>query len=138
MADHLGIAVKPGDPIKADDFMKLVATVNALLSPRGGDGIDVQQVGGHIHASAIPPVNAYLAVATSNFAARSGTTPGTGTVDLYWFDGTNLAATGDSLADVVNVSTTTMTSGNSIDSGMYCWVYKDAFSTWYVAPLECS
>lgn len=132
------INVKPGDPIRAEQFMMLVNAVKALLGMRGGDGMSLSRAGGRILLSATPPVNAYLAVATSAFAARSGTTPGTGTVDLYWYDGTNITATGNSLANVVNVSTTTMTSGNSIDSGMYCWVVRDAFGTWYVSPLECT
>jgi hypothetical protein len=138
MADHLGIAVKPGDPVKAEDIMKLVAAVNALLSPRGGDGIDVRQVGGRIHMSAIPTVDKYLCKATSDFAAISGTTPGTGSADLYWYDGTDLAATGESMSNLVSASITTMTSGNSIDSGMWCFVFQDAFGTWYIAPNDCS
>jgi hypothetical protein len=137
MADILGIDVKPGDPIKADDIMKLIAAVNALLNLRGGDGIDLRQARGHIHISATPPVNAYLAKATSNFAPMTGTARVPGTVDLYWDDGTNISATGDSL-DVVSVSTTAMTSGNSIDSGMWCWATRDGFGTWFVAPLDCS
>jgi hypothetical protein len=138
MPDVTDIDVQPGDPIRAEQFMMLVDAVRELMSVRGGDGVNVRRAGGRIHLSAIPRVDSYLAVATSNFAARSSTTPGTGTVDLYWFDGSALAATGESLADVVNVSTTTMTSGNSIDSGMYCWVVQDAFGTWFISPLECS
>lgn len=137
MDDVADIKVKPGDPIRADQFMALVAAVQELRDIRGGNGIDVRRVGGRISISAIPESTGYLGVATSNFAARSGTTPGTGTVDLYWYDGTVLAATGKSV-NAVNVSSTTMTSGNSIDSGMYCWVAKDAYGTWYVSPLECS
>ena len=138
MTDATDIDVKPGDPIKAEQFMALVEAVRQLMDVRGGDGLNARRVGGRLHMAAIPWVDAYLAVATSNFAARSGTTPGTGTVDLYWFDGSAITATGDSLADVVNVSSTTMTSGNSIDTGMYCWVVQDAFGTWYISPLECS
>jgi hypothetical protein len=138
LIDATEIDVKPGDPIKAEHYMALIKAVRELMDVRGGDGTSVRRSGGRLQVSAIPRVDGYLAVATSAFAARSGTVPGTGTVDLYWFDGTNITATGDSLADVVNVSSTTMTSGNSIDSGMYCWVVQDAFGTWYASPLECS
>lgn len=131
------INVKPGDPIKAEQFMMLVQAVRDLLDMRAGRGVDIQRVGGHLTMSAVPQVTGYIGVATSNFAARSGTTPGTGTVDLYSYDGTTLATTGKSY-DAINVSATTMTSGNSIDTGMYVWVQVDAYNTWFVAPLECS
>lgn len=137
MPDATAIDVKPGDPIKAEQFMAIVQAVRELMDVRGGNGVDVRRAGGRLHMSAIPRVNAYLGVATSIFAARSGTTPGTGTVDLYWYDGTTLAATGESV-NAINVSATTMTSGNSIDTGMYCWVQLDPFGIWYVSPLECS
>jgi hypothetical protein len=117
--------------------MALVEAVRQLMDVRGGNGIDIRRVGGRISISAIPESTGYLGVATSNFAARSGTTPGTGTVDLWWYDGTVLAATGKSVT-AANVSSTTMTSGNSIDSGMYVWVVRDAWNKWFVSPLECS
>jgi hypothetical protein len=138
VTDVSDIAVKPGDPIKAEQFMMLVQAVRELMDVRGGDGVNVRQVGGRVHMSAIPEVNRYLGKATTDFAAISGTAPGTGSVDLYWYDGTNLVATGDSLANVVCASTSTMTSGNSIDSGMWCWVERDAFETWYASPMDCS
>lgn len=138
MADVTDITVKPGDPIRAEQFMMLVQAVRELMDVRGGDGVNVRQVGGRIHMSAIPIVDKYLCKATSNFAAISGTTPGTGSADLYWYDGTNLAPTGESMSDLVSASTTTMTSGNSIDSGMWCFVFQDAFGTWHIAPNDCS
>src|SRR5437879_4800942 len=125
MVDATDIEVKPGDPIEAEQFNALVQAVRELMDVRGGNGVNVRRAGGRLHMSAAPQVPGYLAVATSNFAPRSGTTPGIGTVDLWWYDGTVLAATGKSLSNVVNVATTTMSSGNSIDSGQYCWVQKD-------------
>src|SRR3954453_21010173 len=131
MFDVTNINVKPGDAIRAEQFMMLVQAVKELMDVRGGNGIDIRRVGGRLHISAIPESTGYLGVATSAFAARSGTTPGTGTVDLYRYDGTVLAATGKSLTGVVNVSSTTMTSGNSIDSSMYVWVVRDAWNKWF-------
>lgn len=136
--DVRSISVRPGDPIKASEFMLLAQAVADLQDMTCGTGIDIRRVGGKIHLSAIAESNSYLGVATSNFAPRSGTTPGTGTVDIYWYDGTNLATAGKSMNAICVTAAPTMTSGNSIDSGMYCWVERDAYGVWYVAPLECS
>ena len=70
-----------------------------------------------------------LGKANGTIPARSGTTPGAGTVDVWWNNGGALAATGDSLA-VLNV-------GTVISSGKYVWYEQDESGDLYVAPLEC-
>jgi hypothetical protein len=138
LIDATEINIKAGDPIRADQFMMLVKAVRELMDVRGGDGVNARRSGGRLQLSVTPEVDRYLAKATSNFAPMAGTARVTGTADLYWDDGTNITATGESLTDVVCVSTTTMTSGNSIDSGMWCWVAMDGFGTWFISPLDCS
>lgn len=70
-----------------------------------------------------------LGKANGNITARSGTTAGTGTVDV-WDNSTGvLAATGDSV-DVLNV-------GAQIASGKYVWFEEDESGDIYAAPLEC-
>lgn len=117
--------------------MMLVNAVRELMDVRGGEGINVLRMGGRVSISAIPRIDRYSGVATSDFAALSGSTPGTGTVQVYWYDGTNWADAGITV-NAINVSTTTMTSGNSIDGGMAVWVAQDPFGTWYVAPMDCT
>lgn len=72
-----------------------------------------------------------LGKASGAITARSGTTPGTGTVDIWQNNAGTLEATGDSV-DVVNV-------GIAISSGKYVWWQEDdETGDMYVAPLECS
>lgn len=87
-----------------------------------------------------------LAIANGNITARSSSTPGFGSVFLVdvaltysggAITGGTLTTTGVEI-QVYNASSTTMTSGNGIDSGQYCWVQQDQGGFYSVAPLECS
>ena len=86
------------------------------------------------------------AVANGNIAARSGSTLGVGSVYsvsvAVTFSGSDLstatASTDSASYKVVYLSSKTMTSGNGIDSGMYCWVEPGVDGLLYVSPLECS
>ncbi len=88
----------------------------------------------------------FLAVANGDIPARSGSTLGVGSVFSVSVDPTysgdtltDAAASTDATDyDVVNASSTTMTSGHGIDDGMYCWVEQGADGLFYVAPLECA
>src|SRR5208337_5655180 len=83
----------------------------------------------------------FLAVAQGAIPAQSGTTAGVGTVyAVSWtatYDGTGaftsvMLTTGTIPVSVYNPSSTTMSSGNGIDSGQYCWVQGGL-----VVPIEC-
>jgi hypothetical protein len=87
-----------------------------------------------------------LAVANGNISARSGTAAGVGSVFLVSVQATFSAGamvtatltTSTIPIPVLNPSAATMTSGNGIDSGMYCAIYQDLSSFYFVVPLECS
>lgn len=91
-------------------------------------------------------VVAYLAIANGNIPARSGSAAGIGTVHIVstspTYSGGALTAVALSTSSidykVYNPSSTTMASGNGIDSGQYCWIQQDQNGLWCVTPLECS
>lgn len=88
----------------------------------------------------------FLAIANGDIAARSGSTLGVGSVYSVsvaptYTSGTLTAAAASTDAttyEVVNASSTTMTSTNGIDDGMYCWVEQGSDGLYYVSPLECA
>ena len=74
--------------------------------------------------------------AAGDISARSGTTYGTGNVDLYRSDGGHSDGPIERVA-VLNASQDTMSSGAGIDDGLYVAVEWDADDTAWVSPLEC-
>jgi hypothetical protein len=83
-----------------------------------------------------------LAVANGSIPARSGSAAGIGSVYTVSgapaYDSSNnltgvTLSTGSVGISVYNPSSTTMSSGNGIDSGQYCWVQNGM-----VIPLECA
>jgi hypothetical protein len=130
---------KPGDVLTAD-------TVNALIEATGitvrtGAGLQSRKGRRGIAITAIPPTPnvGWLAKSTSTFNIASGTTPGSGTLDLYYIDDTGPTATstGDSV-NAYTMVTKAQTSGKAINSGQWCWVEQDIFGTYFAAPLECT
>ena len=94
-------------------------------------------------------VLSFLAVANGNIPPASGTDAGIGKVwgvitQAAWGGGppttlTAMAMTTTSQSFwVYNPSTTTMSSGNGIDSGQKCWVQQDMYGNLCVFPLECA
>jgi hypothetical protein len=82
-----------------------------------------------LRGSQIP--RAGLGQANGDITARSGTTPGAGTVDIWQNNAGTLEATGDTV-DVANV-------GIAITDGKFVWWQEnDDDGETYVAPLECS
>jgi len=139
MADFTPTPVKRGDVLQAELLNRMQAELARLGKIRGGAGLSVRQGGGGLQLTSLDPNNRYLAVANGNISARSGTTPGTGNVDVCWINpsGPTITNIGPTIA-VYNPSSSTMTSGQGIDSGQYCWIEQDPFGSWIVAPLECS
>jgi len=127
---------KRGDVLKAADLQTLR---DAILRPdseiKGGVGIDARKgVRGSVQLTAVQSLGS-VGVASGDITPRSGTTPGTGTVSVKRYDGTNLIASHD--VDVLNASADTMTGGAGITSGKYVWIGEDADGNLWVAPLEC-
>ena len=101
--------------------------------------------GGPLIAMA-PVSKGYLCVANGAIPARSGSAYGVGSVKIVQVQATfsagNMTACAGTTSSVVvqvyNPSSNTMTSGNGIDSGQYCWAQQDASGFYCVTPLECS
>jgi hypothetical protein len=93
--------------------------------------------------SGLPPNTLFVGVAGGDFAPRSGTTVSSGSVTIYWLSSVSgstgtIATSGVTIPEAWNISETAYpVSGNSINSGQYVGIWKDAFETWWVAPLEC-
>jgi hypothetical protein len=67
--------------------------------------------------------------ASGNISAASGATPGTGTVELWEYDGSVMAATGET-EDVLNLDTL-------ISSGKFVWIQPGPDGQFYVSPMQC-
>ncbi len=89
----------------------------------------IVRLGAHCPSVAIGKANGAI-------SPRSGTTYGTGTVDIYRSSGGMEDGPVESVA-VLNASATLMTSPDGIDSGKYCAVAWDMDGTAWVSPLEC-
>jgi hypothetical protein len=135
-----GTPLRRGDPLTAERLNAIEAELIRLGAVRGGPGVDVRQGKGGLHITGVRQADRYLAKATSNFAVTSGTTPTSGSVDLYWRNPGSgaMETSGTSLAEVWNMSDFAMTSGNAIDSGMWCSVWQDCFGTWWISPESCA
>lgn len=129
---------KPGQPLLARDLQAIVDYVrNQLGDVEGGHGVVASRgARGRVHVTGTRPESFY-GVAAANIAPASGDTPAAGTVTRYRWGGTSYETTGVTY-DVLNPSTTAMTSGNGIDSGMRVWVIEDDSGNLVVFPLECA
>jgi hypothetical protein len=135
--DDLSPNFRRGDVLTADVINALIEATG--IDIRGGAGVQARKTRRGVQLTAIQPNTAYLAKATSNFAVRSSTTPGSGTLDLYWIDtaGPTIATLGISVT-AYTVTSKAQTSGNAINSGQYCWAEQDPFGVWHTMPLECT
>lgn len=127
-----------GDPLKAE---QLQAIRDELLRPtaviRGGAGLSVRQGARGQTQVTGDRRGAWMGKANGNIPAASGDTPGSGSVTRWQFNGTAMASFSANYS-VLNWSTTTMTSGNGINSGQRCWVEEDEDGQLWVTPLECA
>ena len=71
----------------------------------------------------------YIGKATTSITARSGTTPGSGTVEIYDGGSGTLTATG--------VTKTAKNAGTIISSGKWVRIDLDGFGVWWASPEEC-
>ena len=71
-------------------------------------------------------------VQSGGISARSGTTPGSGSVKLYALVGGVLVDAGQTVT-VYSISSTT----GGILSGAYIMVAQDAFGNWWVESVDC-
>jgi hypothetical protein len=122
---------KKGQPLRAEDLQDLADEVYGPSGPvRTTGGIQARRGARGMQFSFSGEYATTLCKSTSSITASSGTTPGTGTVDFYWLNASNVVeATGQ--------SETVWHMGPLISSGKYCWAQKDQFGEWWAAALEC-
>ena len=120
---------KRGDILTADLIGSILSRLDRLEGNKDGSGL--------------PPNTLYVGVAGGDFAPRSGTTVSSSSVTIYWLASVSgstgtIAPSGITIPEVWNISEAAFpVSGNSINIGQYVGVWKDAFETWWCAPLEC-
>jgi len=119
---------KPGDPWTAAAVNQLVA--GQQLNIRAGPGLTVRQGRGHVQINAVAGDRAKVCiVASGGLTARSGDTPGTGSVELWTVDPSSgdLMDSGIQLDDVQNFST------GAVAENTYGWVaWDDDAVPWFV------
>jgi hypothetical protein len=119
---------KRGDILRADLLASILDRLDRLEGGKDGSGLN--------------PLDKFIGVVGGNIPARSGTTIYGGPVTVYWLQSSSgttgtIAESGVEIPLAWNVSGSLLTSGQSIDDGMYVGVWKDAYETWWMAPLEC-
>lgn len=147
-APKLPKKVKPGDPITAQQWNELIDLIlRSGVRAGQGSGLHALQTPQGVALAVMDRGNKFLCVANGDIPARTSGDAGVGSVYLVSVEATydssgnltaaTLATWGDAI-DVYNPSSMTMTSGNGIDDGMYCWIEEYPSGMFAVAPLECS
>lgn len=120
-----------GDELTVESLNKLVDAINRQALT-GGAGVNIQSTSNGTMISVPARYVGYPAITTSSISARSGSTPGSGTVTLYLLDTSQaLAATSTTGVTVYSYSSA------AISSGKYCWVVQDPNGEWWVISVEC-
>lgn len=127
---------RPGQVLKADDLNLIVDLLKRMRITAGqSSGISLQEsiTGTAIRVSF--PANRYVGKTTSTITVRSGTSPGTGSVELYLYD----VASGQWVDSNCGVSVLyfSATPVGGIASGKYCWVEQDADGNYVLISVEC-
>jgi hypothetical protein len=115
----------PGDPVRAADLQALRdGHLHFQSTIRGGKRVNVRRsFGGQTQISLVGTSRGKVCVTNGTMTARSGNTPGLGTVDLKTLDATtgDYMDAGVSVPEVKNFSSTT----GGIPSGTWGWVSWD-------------
>lgn len=120
-----------GDELTVESLNKLVDAINRMALT-GGAGVNIQSTSNGTMISVPGKYVGYPAITTSSISARSGATPGSGTVTLYLLSTAGaLTATGTTSVTVYSYAST------AISSGKYCWVVQDPNGEWWVISVEC-
>lgn len=124
--------VRPGDPITAEDWNELVDAVRRNeIQESTACGLSIQKTPDGTLVRLGSSRLGRPAVTSSTITARSGTTPGTGTVTPLWYNGSALANDGSDLTVLF------YSASASIGSGKYCWIQQDQRGIWWLISAEC-
>ncbi len=122
----------PGKPIVARDLRRVAQTADMVSQLRADAPLSVQVGFSGILIRYLGQVfGAYIAVTSGTITARSGTTPGTGNVTPYGWDGTSLVTMGTTIP-VYSISSTT----GGIPTNTYCIVLK-IFGAYWIITADC-
>ena len=123
--------VKPGDEITAALFNALRdAIAQCIILPGRSVGIRITQTDAGV-AISVKSTQRFAGLTSGAISARSGSTPGTGTVELYALDTSNNLADQNTSLPVFNFSS------GAIASGKYCWIEEDLDNHFWVISAEC-
>lgn len=107
-----------GQALKADDLNRIVVAVNG--GPRVANEVQASE-------------SIWAGKASGTITARSGTTPGAGTVRVYIYDGSAMVDSGLDIA-VLNFSA----ASGGIASTTWCSIGRDGNGVWFVLSAECT
>lgn len=127
--------IKDGDKIEPYHFNMIYDELTRLRKmkfrgPVSTTGMD--SASGPPVVTIFPGASGQLAITSSSITARSGTTPGTGTVTPLEYNGNTMGNTGADDLTVYLYAT-----GNGINSAAYCWIEMDSSGYWWIVSAEC-
>lgn len=126
---------RPGDAIKAADYNLIVEAIRRIRINRGqSTGLDITESPGGTTLRVRWRSDRYVGlVQAGGISARSGSTPGSGTVNLQEYDETNNVTDTGIPVDVLNFSAGT----SGFAAGKYVWIEQDVNGYWWVTAAEC-
>lgn len=126
---------KAGRPIEARTLRQMAQTCDWASQIRANPPLSIMATGnGPLFRLASMLLSVYIGVVGSGgVTARSGSTPGSGSVTLQTWNGTSLANfPGSASVTAYNISA----SGSGIASGKYCIILKIA-GAYFIITSEC-
>lgn len=131
---------KTGDVFTADRLAAIDDELRRLAQIRGGAGLSVRHGRSGLQLAGVNQADKYVGIASTDFSPLSGSTPGSGTVEVYWLNPStgDIEDTGIGLTAYCISSSTIDSSSYSIESGMHVTVWMDPFGTWWAEPQDCT
>ncbi len=98
-------------------------------------GLDIHQTSGGtvIAVTESSDLSPGIVSAGQDITARVGTTPGTGTVDLYDLDDSGILTNSGEVVTVYSISSTT----GGVPTGTYVMVSEDGQGNWWLISVDC-
>ncbi len=129
---------KKGEAILAAHFADIKSMLcEATIQPGSCSGIEVLRTPGGTTLAVSNQGNSLSVgiVDTGGITARSGTTPGVGSVDLYWLNNATprIFVTRNITVTCYSISSTT---GN-VPAGPYVMDEQDDLGDWYLVSIDC-
>ncbi len=129
------VAFKKGELLTAAKLNEIMDRVNRQRIDTGqSSGLVVQETNKGTVLRVFESASSGKSVGlTGSITARSGVTPGSGSVQLYRYD----SASGHLVDSSVNQNPVYNFAASAIPSGKFCWIEQDGDGTWWVVSVEC-